>query len=183
LVVGISLAIVGAVLTAASLPGHMPSMALGVGLFIAGAAIGAAFASNLPHSTLSARQRHVERNEESANGASMPSSFRDSIASMQFGPDPEQVIGRQTGARTSPTVRTSDEAHPLTERQTAAASIAGQDGHRLRALMGRSADKAHCISGTWLAPGETACRSRRPAKTASWSSSGSPALKSDIRFS
>jgi fucose permease len=90
MVVGISLAIVGAVLTAASPPDHMPSMALGVGLFIAGAAIGVAFASNLPHSTLNARQSDAERSEDNANGASMPWSFRDSIASMQFGPTPSR---------------------------------------------------------------------------------------------
>ena len=84
----------------ASSPDHMASMALGLGLFIAGAAIGAAFASNLPHTlTLTALQSDGATSQDNANGASRHWGFHDSIASVQFGPDPEQVIGRQTGAR------------------------------------------------------------------------------------
>ena len=99
--VGVSLAIAGAVLTAASAPDHLPSMVLGLGLFIAGAAMGLTSASSLPHSlSEAARPGGGAMSEDSDRGASAARSFYDSVASVQLGPDPEQVIGRQTGART-----------------------------------------------------------------------------------
>jgi hypothetical protein len=101
IVVGVSLAIVGAVLAVASSPDHVVSMVIGLGLFITGAAIGVASASSLPHAlTVTAHQSDVGTGQAVMEGASTPWRLPDLIASVQFGPDPEQVIGRQTGART-----------------------------------------------------------------------------------
>ena len=78
IVVSVALAIAGAVMAVASSPDHLVSMVFGLGLFVIGAAIATS--------------------RDSAQDAA--TSFHGSFASVQLGPDPEQVIGRQTGART-----------------------------------------------------------------------------------
>jgi hypothetical protein len=88
-VVGIALANVGAVLTVASAPDYLPLMALGVAVFIAGAAIGLGFSSTLPDAVPAV-----------AGLSGRATNQYGAFASAQFGSDPEQVAGRQTGART-----------------------------------------------------------------------------------
>jgi hypothetical protein len=101
IVAGVALAISGTGLTVASSPDHTAWVAFGFVLLIAGTTLGVAYASTLRQSlTATGPQRHGARSQDNTRRLSRPTSFHDSITSAQFGPDPEQVIGRQTGART-----------------------------------------------------------------------------------
>jgi hypothetical protein len=80
IVVSVALAIAGAVTATASSPDQLASMVFGVGLFVTGPAIAVASAASLPRT--------------------VTADIYGSLTAMQLGPDPEQVIGRQTGART-----------------------------------------------------------------------------------
>lgn len=83
----------------ASPPDHPVSMVFGLGLFVAGAAIAAASAASLTRTVTAATAR-----SQQATGRDAPQDTATGLygasASMQLGPDPEQVIGRQAGART-----------------------------------------------------------------------------------
>jgi hypothetical protein len=97
--VSAAVAIAGAVVAGASPVDHLISMVFGLGLFVAGAAIAVASAASLPHTETAARMQS-ERVTSRDHGQEAITSFFGSFTSMQLGPDPEQVIGRQTGART-----------------------------------------------------------------------------------
>ena len=99
IVVGVALAIAGAVMAVASSPDHLVSMVFGLGLFFAGAAIAMASAVSLPRTVIAVPLQSEQSTSRDAAQDSA-TSFYGSLASMQLGPDPEQVIGRQTGART-----------------------------------------------------------------------------------
>lgn len=94
---GISIAIVGAVLAVAAGLDNEIAMIFGLGLFIAGTTTGLTFAG--PFSSRFARYGRPDRLSDriASRRASGLGGFRGS--SMQLGPDPEQVIGRHTGAR------------------------------------------------------------------------------------
>jgi protein-S-isoprenylcysteine O-methyltransferase Ste14 len=92
IVVSVALAIAGAVMAVASSPDHVVSMVFGLGLFVIGAAIAVASAPSITRIVTAATSRDAAQ-----DGAT---SFYGSFTSVQLGPDPEQVIGRQTGART-----------------------------------------------------------------------------------
>ena len=100
IVVGVSLAIIGAVVAVASSSDHLVPLAVGLALFVAGAAIGLAFVPSLRADLAVTGQESGSTSKRKADGALARWTFRDSIALVQFGPDPEQVTGRQTGART-----------------------------------------------------------------------------------
>lgn len=70
---GLSLAVVGAALALAAGIGELAMMSLGLALFVVGSATAMSFAG--------------------------PARLRDVRSSTQLGPDPEEVIGRHTGAR------------------------------------------------------------------------------------
>jgi drug/metabolite transporter (DMT)-like permease len=98
-VASVALAIAGAVMAVASSPDHLVSMVFGLGLFVAGAGIAVASAASLTRTVTGATrlsQQATSRDlaQDAATGV------YGAFASMQLGPDPEQVIGRQTGART-----------------------------------------------------------------------------------
>jgi hypothetical protein len=78
---GVSLAIVGAVIAVAAGMSHLVLMTLGLALFVAGSATAMRFAG------------------PATRRASGSAWLRDVRSSTHLGPDPEQVIGRQTGAR------------------------------------------------------------------------------------
>ena len=83
----------------ASSPDHLVSMLFGLGLFVTGAAIAVASAANLTRTeTAATLQSEQATSRDAAQDAA--TSFYGSFPSTQLGPDPEQVIGRQTGART-----------------------------------------------------------------------------------
>jgi hypothetical protein len=90
--VSVALAIAGAVMAVASSPDHVVSMVFGLGLFVSGAAIAVASASSITHIVTAATSPDAAQDDAT--------SFYGSFTSVQLGPDPEQVIGRQTGART-----------------------------------------------------------------------------------
>ena len=74
-------------------------MIFGLGLLVTGAAIAVASAASLTRPvTAATRQSEQATSQDVAQDAA--TSFVGSFTSMQLGPDPEQVIGRQTGART-----------------------------------------------------------------------------------
>ena len=100
-IAGVSVAIVGAVLAVAAGLDHEVAMIFGLGLFIAGTVIGLTFAGPVP-SRLTPYRGPDDRLSDGTGSrrASGPGGFHDSRPSMQLGPDPEQVIGRYTGART-----------------------------------------------------------------------------------
>ncbi len=84
-IAGVSIAIIGAVLAVAARPDHEILLIFGLGLFIAGTAIGITF---------------VEPGDRLSDGnASRIGAGGFHGSSMQLGPDPEQVIGRKTGTR------------------------------------------------------------------------------------
>lgn len=80
----------------ASSPDHLVSIVFGLGLFVTGAAIAVASAARLTRT--GALQSKQATSQDAAQDAA--TSFYGSYTSIQLGPDPEQVIGRQTGART-----------------------------------------------------------------------------------
>jgi cytochrome c biogenesis protein CcdA len=92
IVVSVALAIAGAVMAVASSPDHVVSMVFGLGLFVIGAAIAVASAASIARIVTAATSR-----DPAQDGAT---SFYGSFTAVQLGPDPQQVIGRQTGART-----------------------------------------------------------------------------------
>ena len=98
-VVSAALAIAGAVLAVASSPDHLVSTVFGLGLFVIGATIAALAVAGLKRGMTAAtlQGEHATSQDGSQNAAT---SFCGLFTSMQLGPDPEQVIGRQTGART-----------------------------------------------------------------------------------
>jgi hypothetical protein len=99
IIASVALAIAGAVKAVASSPDHLVSMVFGLGLFVAGAAIAVASAANLTRTVTGATlQSQQATSRDAAQDAT--TGFVGSFASMQLGPDSEQVIGRQTGART-----------------------------------------------------------------------------------
>jgi hypothetical protein len=99
IVVSVAVAIAGAVMAVASSPDHLVSMVFGLGLFVIGAAIAVASAASIRRIvTAATRQSEQATSRDSAQDAA--TSFYGSFTSVQLGPDPEQVIGRQTGART-----------------------------------------------------------------------------------
>ena len=99
IVVSVALAIAGAVVVVTSSPDHVVSMVFGLGLFVTGAAIAVASAASLTSTgTAAALQNEHATSQDPAQDAATP--FYGSFTSIQLGPDPEQVIGRQTGART-----------------------------------------------------------------------------------
>jgi acetyl-CoA acetyltransferase len=100
IVVGVVLGIAGAVMAVASSLDHLVSMVLGLGLFVTGAAIAVASAAGLPRTVPAATLQSEHAKSRAAAQDAATSVFSGSFASMQLGPDPEQVIGRQTGART-----------------------------------------------------------------------------------
>jgi len=70
-----------------------------LGLFVIGAAIAVASAASITRIvTAAARQSEQATSRDAAQDAA--TSFYGPFTSVQLGPDPEQVIGRQTGART-----------------------------------------------------------------------------------
>jgi drug/metabolite transporter (DMT)-like permease len=93
-----ALAIAGAVLAVESSPDHLFSMVVGLGLFVAGAAVGVASAASLTRAATGATVQ--SRHATSGDAAQAVARGFVGSASMQLGPDPEQVIGRHTGART-----------------------------------------------------------------------------------
>jgi hypothetical protein len=99
IVASVALAIAGAVMAVASSPDYLVSMVFGLGLFVTGAAIAVASAAILTRTVTAATVQSEQATSRDAapDGAK---SFYGSSTSMQLGPDPEQVIGRQTGART-----------------------------------------------------------------------------------
>ena len=99
IVASVALAIAGAVVAVASSPDHLVSMVFGLALFVAAAAIAVASAASLTHTVTGATLQSQEATSGDA-GQDATTGFVGSFASMQLGPDPEQVIGRQTGART-----------------------------------------------------------------------------------
>lgn len=98
IVVSVALAIAGAVMAVASPADHLASMVFGLGLFVAGAAIAVASAASLPRTATAASLEGGQAKSQDA--AQVAAASYGPFASMQLGPDPEQVIGRQTGART-----------------------------------------------------------------------------------
>jgi hypothetical protein len=76
----------------ASSPDHVVSMVFGLGLFVIGAAIAVASAGSITR--IVTAPRNPDAAQDGATG------FDGSFTSVQLGPDPEQVIGRLTGART-----------------------------------------------------------------------------------
>jgi hypothetical protein len=84
---GASTGIIGAVLAEAA--GASPEVSLGLGsvLFLTGTAVGHTLGSQI--------RRHT-----ASTGESEVPDARGWGSSMQLGPDPEQVVGRMTGART-----------------------------------------------------------------------------------
>jgi hypothetical protein len=99
IVVSVALAIAGAVIAVASSPDHLVSMVFGLGLFVTAAAIAVTSAASLTRTgTAAALQSEHATSRDAAQDAA--TSLYGSFTSMQLGPDPEQVIGRQTGART-----------------------------------------------------------------------------------
>jgi hypothetical protein len=99
IVVSVALAIAGAVMAVASSPDHLVSMVFGLGLFVTGAAIAVTSAASLTRTgTAAALQSEHATSQDAAQNAA--SSIFGLFTSIQLGPDPEQVIGRQTGART-----------------------------------------------------------------------------------
>jgi hypothetical protein len=99
IVVSVTLAITGAVTAVAASPDHLASIVFGFGLFVTGAAIAVASAASFPR-TMTASTLQSERVTSQGAGSDAAASVYRSFTSMQLGPDPEQVIGRQTGART-----------------------------------------------------------------------------------
>ena len=99
IVVSVALAIAGAVMAVASPADHLVSMVFGLGLFVTGAAIAVASAASITRIVTAATRQsaHATSRDPAQDGAM---SFYGSFTSVQLGPDPEQVIGRQTGART-----------------------------------------------------------------------------------
>jgi hypothetical protein len=97
-VVGVSLAIAGAVLAVASEPDHGVGMVVGFGLLLVGASTCLKFAER-GHAPSHARRNDGATRQDDAREAVLANRSHES-SSMQLGPDPEQVIGRQTGART-----------------------------------------------------------------------------------
>jgi hypothetical protein len=98
LVVGVSLAIAGAVLVVASQPDHGIGMIVGFGLLLVGASTCLTFAEP-GHAPSHARRNDGVTRQDDARKALLANRSHES-SSIQLGPDPEQVIGRQTGART-----------------------------------------------------------------------------------
>ena len=100
-VAGASLGVGSAVLAeAAGAPGEV---ALGVGLvaFLAGTTIGDTLAWRFRRPSASISEPNAETSRRiKTHEPSSPRRVRDWASSTQLGPDPEQVIGRKTGART-----------------------------------------------------------------------------------
>ena len=84
-VAGASMGIIGAVLAEAAGASAEVGLGLGVVLFLIGTAVGDTLGSRI--------RRHKASSGEDVRHA------RDWGSSMQLGPDPEQVVGRWTGAR------------------------------------------------------------------------------------
>lgn len=100
LLVGVPLAIAGAMLAVAAMPDHMVAGVLGIGLFLAGTVTALTFTGYVPRaSRFDARPNDRANSHGRAKADSERATIRDSMSSMQLGPDPVQVIGRQTGAR------------------------------------------------------------------------------------
>jgi hypothetical protein len=99
IVVSVTLAIAGAVTAVAASPDHLASIIFGLGLFVTCAVIAVASAASLPR-TATAATLQSERATSQNAGSDAAASVCRTFTSMQLGPDPEQVIGRQTGART-----------------------------------------------------------------------------------
>jgi hypothetical protein len=99
IVVSVSLAIAGAVTAVAASPDHLASIVFGLGLFVTGAVIAVASAASLPPTVTPAALQSERATSQNAGSDAAASVYR-WFTSMQLGPDPEQVIGRQTGART-----------------------------------------------------------------------------------
>jgi hypothetical protein len=96
-----TLGIVSAVLAEAA--GASDEVALGVGLvmFLTGAAVGDTLASRVRRPSASISEPNGDSNRRiKTHEPSSPRRPRDWASSMHLGPDPEQVIGRKTGART-----------------------------------------------------------------------------------
>ena len=99
IVASVALAIAGAVMAVASSPDHLIPMIFGLGLFVSGAAIAVASAASLTR-TVTAATVLSEQATSRIGARDAATSFYGSFSSMQLGPDPEQVNGRRTGART-----------------------------------------------------------------------------------
>jgi hypothetical protein len=97
-VVGVFLAIAGAVLVVASEPDNGVDMMVGFGLLLVGASTCLTFAER-GHAPSHARRNDGVTRQDDARKVLLANRSHES-SSMQLGPDPEQVIGRQTGART-----------------------------------------------------------------------------------
>ncbi len=97
-VVGVSLAIAGAVLAVAADPEHGVGMTVGFGLLLVGALICLAFAER-GQAPSDARRKDGVAGQGDRRTASLAKRSYES-SSIQLGPDREQVIGRHTGART-----------------------------------------------------------------------------------
>lgn len=92
LLVGVPLAIAGALLAVAAMPDHVVAGVLGIGLFLAGVVTALTFTGHAPRAVYAS-------GHGGARAASEGATIHDWISSMQLGPDPERVIGRHTGAR------------------------------------------------------------------------------------
>jgi hypothetical protein len=82
------------------MPDNTVTGVLGIGLFLAGTVTALTFTGYVPPaSRFDARPNDRANSRDRAKAASERATIRDSMSSMHLGPDPEQVIGRQTGAR------------------------------------------------------------------------------------
>jgi hypothetical protein len=100
IVLGVAVAIAGAVLAVASSPDYVVSVAFGMGLFAAGAALALMSASNdLRSVTVATPGSDPAAGHGEGEDRSTRSTTSGPLASVQLGPDLEQVIGRATGVR------------------------------------------------------------------------------------
>lgn len=90
--IGVPLAIAGALVAVAAMPDHMVAGVLGIGLFLAGTVTALTFTGYAPRPVYAS-------SHDGARAASERATIRDWVSSMQLGPDPERVTGRHTGAR------------------------------------------------------------------------------------
>jgi hypothetical protein len=98
---GVPVAIVGAVVAVASLGDNTMAMVVGVALLAGGAAFAAASAWNLPgEPAVDRRRADRTAGQDGAQEAWTPWSIQETFDSAHLGAEPEQEMGRRTGART-----------------------------------------------------------------------------------
>ena len=91
LLVGVPLAIAGAVLAVAAMPDHIVATVLGIGLFIAGAVTALTYAGYNPRTfAVSARPSDRANRHGSTKAATGRATIRDSMSSMPLPPIPNK---------------------------------------------------------------------------------------------